>query len=140
MSWSVVRIICRVATADNEGLLCHSALDASVSDVERLCAAYRWDDASGDGSGDASNTDSENQQAMQQFNARSFSWRRASNGNTEFRLSLPPDLAEAFLNSIEHSLSRLDQDLQSGAWHDRYGYLMDQAQLDIGYRIVIHDA
>ncbi len=33
----------------------------------------------------------------------------------------------AKLPGLADALSRLEQDLQSGAWHDRYGYLMDQA-------------
>ena len=37
------------------------------------------------------------------------------------------------------ALFRLEQDLRSGAWQNRYGDLMDEAQLDIGYRLVIHD-
>lgn len=112
LSWSIVRLLSRVANSDNEALLCHSALDASVSEVERLCSAYRWssdsnEDDSNDGDGDG-DQDNERARAMQQFNARSFTWRKVGNGNTEIRLSLPPDKAEAFLHSIEHSLSDIE--------------------------------
>ena len=44
LSWSKVRLITRVADADNEKTLCHSALDASVDEVQRLCCGYRWKD------------------------------------------------------------------------------------------------
>ena len=48
LSWSKVRLITRVANSDNEKTLCHAALDASVSEVKRLCEGYRWCDDSDD--------------------------------------------------------------------------------------------
>ena len=42
LSWSKVRLLTRVANPDNEQLLAHASLDASVSDVQRLCEDYRW--------------------------------------------------------------------------------------------------
>ena len=100
LSWSKVRLISRVADADNERTLCHAALDASVSGVKRLCDGYRWQEDS--------NGDAENDRALQQWNARSLTWDETSNSSTRIQLILPPDLAQAFLNSVEHSLSQLD--------------------------------
>ena len=89
-----------MADANNERTLCHAALDASVSDVKRLCAGYRWQDDS--------NGEAENDRALQQWNARSLTWDETSNGSTRIQLILPPERAQAFLNSVEHSLSQLD--------------------------------
>ena len=43
---------------------------------------------------------------------------------------LPPE-------KIEPGLRRLAADLESGAWRERYGYLLDLDEIDAGYRIVI---
>lgn len=37
-----------------------------------------------------------------------MSWKETSNGSTLVQLALPPELAQAFLNSVEHSLNQLD--------------------------------
>jgi SAM-dependent methyltransferase len=37
----------------------------------------------------------------------------------------------------EQGLARLRADLDSGAWHDRYGHLLGADALDVGYRIVV---
>jgi len=100
VSWSKVRLISRVADETNERVLCHAALDASVSDVKKLCEGYRWND---DNSGD-----SENAKAMQQWLSRSLTWHEASNGNTNIQITLPPEMAQAFLSSVEQSLNQLD--------------------------------
>ena len=34
-------------------------------------------------------------------------------------------------------MRRLADDLESGAWHDRYGHLLDLDEFDAGYRIVV---
>jgi len=102
LSWSKVRLISRVANEDNEKFLCHAALDAAVSDVERICQGYRWQDD------DNSGNEAENNQAMQQWTARSLTWDKASNGNTRIQLSLPPEIAQVFLKSVEHSLNQLE--------------------------------
>ncbi len=103
LSWSKVRLITRVADSDTEKTLCHAALDASVSEVKRLCEGYRWrDESNGEDIDDA-----ENARAIQQWNSRSFTWREASNGSTQIQLVLPPELAQAFLNSVEHCLGEL---------------------------------
>lgn len=44
------------------------------------------------------------------------------------------------LAEVEHyreGLARLDADLRSGAWHRRYGDLLDVDTLDLGYRLVV---
>ena len=100
VSWSKVRLISRVADETNEKLLCHAALDASVSDVKKLCEGYRWNDEN--------DTDAENAKAMQQWLARSLTWTEASNGNTKIQITLPPELAQVFLNSVEQSVNQTD--------------------------------
>jgi len=78
------------------------------SDVKNLCDGYRWtDDVNGDNNGDE-NGDTENFQAMQQWLSRSLTWNEASNGNTKIQINLPPELAQAFLNSVEQSLNQTD--------------------------------
>ncbi len=41
------------------------------------------------------------------------------------------------LGDISGPLAQLRHDLASGAWETRYGYLLDQDTLDIGYRLVV---
>lgn len=31
---------------------------------------------------------------------------------------------------------RLEADLGTGAWHRRWGYLLDRTELDLGYRVL----
>ena len=100
ISWSKVRLITRVADDTNERVLCHAALDASVSDIKTLCEGYRWTDDD--------NGDTENTQAMQQWLSRSLTWSEASNGSTKIQITLPPEMAQAFLNSVEQSLNQTD--------------------------------
>ena len=103
LSWSKVRLITRVADADNEKTLCHSALDASVDEVQRLCCGYRWKDDNDDGSGN-----NEKDRALKQHETRSLTWKQNSIGSTRIQLVLPPEVAQAFLNSVEHSLNQID--------------------------------
>ncbi|ASJ72242.1 HNH endonuclease signature motif containing protein [Granulosicoccus antarcticus] len=104
LTWSIVRLLSRVANEDNEALLCHTALDAAVSDVERLCNEYRWQQDA-----DQYSSDGENARSLQQIETRSFSWNTVSNGNTLIKLALPPEVAQAFLNGIEQSLAQLEE-------------------------------
>ena len=101
LSWSKVRCIASVADKDTEKTLCHAALDASYTDVKLLCATYRWKDDDEQNTGD-------NDRALKQWDSRCLSWKEASNGGTLIQLVLPPELAQAFLNSVEHSLNQLD--------------------------------
>ncbi len=44
------------------------------------------------------------------------------------------------LSEVEHyreGLERLDADLRSGAWHRRYGDVLDADSVDLGYRLVV---
>ena len=100
ISWSKVRLITRVANESNERKLCHAALDASVSDIKKLCEGYRWNDDN--------DSDAENAKAMQQWLSRSLTWTEASDGNTKIQITLPPELAQAFLNSVEQSVNQTD--------------------------------
>ena len=101
LTWSKIRLLTRVATDENEVGLCHAALDASVSQLARLCDEYRW-------AQDSKNSD-ENARALKQWEERSLTWGATSNGNTRIVLSLPPEIAQAVLNSIEHSLSQMER-------------------------------
>ena len=103
LSWSKVRLIANVADKENEKTLCHAALDGSVSEVQRLCNGYRWQE------GDEDEGD-ENNRAVQQWQSRSFTWQETALGSTRIQLTLPPETAQAFLKSIEHSLNRLNDD------------------------------
>jgi len=91
LSWSKVRLLTRIANADNEQQLAHAALDASVSDVSRICDDYRWNDTEY----------SDNIRDQKQLENRSFTWRRLQNGNTAIRLELPPEQAQSVLLGIE---------------------------------------
>ena len=98
LSWSKIRRLVRVADADNEKTLCHAALDASVSDVARICETYIWKE---DDKGN-----SENDRARRQWESRSLSWDETSNGSTRIYITLPTETARAFLNSVDHSQTK----------------------------------
>lgn len=42
--------------------------------------------------------------------------------------------------ALEEGVARLDADLRSGAWDDRYGELREMREFDVGYRLVIAGA
>lgn len=44
--------------------------------------------------------------------------------------------AFALCDGIEEGVTRLDRDLQSGAWEARYGALLTQESCDMGYRLI----
>ncbi len=88
LTWSIVRLLSRVVDRKTEALLCHTALDASVSEVERMCNEYRWRQDT-----DENGSDAKNARSLKQIDARSFSWKTVSNGNTLINLSLPPEVA-----------------------------------------------
>jgi len=96
LSWEYLRV--------RRKLLCHAALDASVSDVKRICEAYRWDNKDNS----ESDVNKENDRALQQWDSRSLNWSELSNGSTLIQLALPPEIAQAFLNSVEHSMNQSD--------------------------------
>ena len=41
------------------------------------------------------------------------------------------------LPEVDARIDRLKSDLESGAWHARYGHLMDRETLDCGYRLIV---
>ena len=41
------------------------------------------------------------------------------------------------IENLEPGLSRLRADLDSGAWHSRYGRVLNQHELDLGYRLIV---
>jgi len=43
------------------------------------------------------------------------------------------------LRDVEPGLARLRADLADGTWLRRHADLLDRADLDIGYRLVIHE-
>jgi hypothetical protein len=45
--------------------------------------------------------------------------------------------AFAKIAGVEEGLTRLAQDLADSTWQRRHGHLLDQAELDLGYRIVV---
>ena len=42
----------------------------------------------------------------------------------------------ALCDGIEEGVARLERDLQSGAWEERYGALLTQGSCDMGYRLI----
>jgi ubiquinone/menaquinone biosynthesis C-methylase UbiE len=41
---------------------------------------------------------------------------------------------------VERAVARLGQDLQRGTWHDRHQNLLEEAELDLGYRLVVAES
>jgi len=41
------------------------------------------------------------------------------------------------IQDVDRGLARLRHDLEDGAWERRYGQLLNQSELDLGYRLVI---
>ena len=41
---------------------------------------------------------------------------------------------------VERGVMRLGNDLESGEWHRHYGWVLEQASYDAGYRFVCVDA
>lgn len=41
------------------------------------------------------------------------------------------------IGGVSEGLARLGEDLQTGAWHKRFGHLMTLSELDCGYRLVV---
>lgn len=44
------------------------------------------------------------------------------------------------IGNIAPGLERLESELKSGLWHDRYGELLDKQKVDYGYRVVVSEA
>jgi SAM-dependent methyltransferase len=43
------------------------------------------------------------------------------------------------LTNVATGLAKLSHDLQSGEWHDQYGDVLDQTEVDLGYRLLVAD-
>ncbi len=41
------------------------------------------------------------------------------------------------IDGVEEGLARLEQDIASGDWHQRYASLLDRTELDMGYRLIV---
>lgn len=41
------------------------------------------------------------------------------------------------IDNVESRIEQLYQDLMSGDWHRKYGYLLEKESLDLGYRLII---
>ncbi len=64
-------------------------------------------------------------------------WRRPSLYLDERIRSAISAFALAEVEHYREGLARLEADLRSGAWHRRYGDLLDADSLDLGYRLVV---
>jgi SAM-dependent methyltransferase len=64
-------------------------------------------------------------------------WRRPAAYLDERVRSGISAFALAEVEDYRDGLARLEHDLRSGAWHRRYGHLLDQDTLDLGYRLVV---
>ena len=64
-------------------------------------------------------------------------WRRPS-------AYLNPEIRKAIstfsrISDTDRNLIKLQDDLESGVWKEKYGYLLQKLSLDLGYRLVIHE-
>jgi hypothetical protein len=64
-------------------------------------------------------------------------WRRPE-------MYLDPDVRKAIstfsrLPGTPEGLNTLREDIESGMWHKKYGYLLDKESIDLGYRLVISE-
>ncbi|HYF46594.1 MAG TPA: methyltransferase domain-containing protein [Acidimicrobiales bacterium] len=64
-------------------------------------------------------------------------WRRPSLYLDQSVRSAISAFALAEVEHYREGLHRLDSDLRSGAWHRRYGDVLDMDQVDLGYRLVV---
>ncbi len=113
LSWSKTRALTRVADVDSEDHLAHVALDASVSDVERICKEFRWSKHDNETIDPETGKTVADLRAEQQFNHRSVTWQDQSDGSIQFRLKLPPDQAQIILKSLEHCVNELYESTES---------------------------
>jgi len=100
LGWSKVRALTRVATADNEHALAATSLDMTAGDVVRMVSQYRWRRT-------LSDIDAENEADQIRHERRGLIWSRSGDGNTVFKLTLPPDTAAQFLRCIERAEEQL---------------------------------
>lgn len=48
--------------------------------------------------------------------------------------------AQHSAEAVQPGIERLERDLASGAWHQRYGELLDRDEMDFGYRLIVSRA
>jgi ubiquinone/menaquinone biosynthesis C-methylase UbiE len=53
-----------------------------------------------------------------------------------FRKGVSP-LANASMEVVDRCVKRLEEDLKSGAWHEKYGDILSQTEFDGGYRFLV---
>lgn len=100
LGWSKTRALTRVATSDNEHGLAATALDMTAGDVVRMVSQYRWKRTLDD-------INAENKADRIRHERRGLSWSNSGDGNTVFKLTLPPDAAAHFLRCIERAEEQL---------------------------------
>ncbi len=92
LSYSKVRAITRIASAENESELLTLALDCTASQIERIVRAYRRVDRL-----------AEAQQAENRYKSRSLSYYTDDDGMLVIRGRLDPEQGEAFRKAIDHA-------------------------------------
>jgi len=50
---------------------------------------------------------------------------------------IPADCVDGFEAERTAGMTRLAADLASGAWRETYGHLLEQDELDLGYRVIV---
>ncbi len=92
LSYSKVRAITRIATAENEPELLNLAVDCTASQIERIVRAYRRVDRV-----------AEAEQADNRYKSRSLSYYTDDDGMLVVRGRLDPEQGEAFRKAIDHA-------------------------------------
>ncbi|MBJ7595584.1 MAG: hypothetical protein JF886_12130 [Candidatus Dormibacteraeota bacterium] len=96
LSFDKVRALTRVATAGDETLWLELALEASGSQLARICHAYRR----------AIAVDDPRRTALQRARRRLVSWWLDADGMLALCATLPPEEGRLVLNAIESAVSR----------------------------------
>jgi hypothetical protein len=108
LSFSKVRALTRVATAENEAELLDVAKAATASQVEKLVRVMRRATASDD-----------TEQANRQHDARYLQLRWQDDGTLELRGKLSPELGAVVQKAVELALEKRERDDARGAESDR---------------------
>ena len=104
LSFSKVRALVRVATAEDERALAVMALGVDAETVQRRCDEYRWGRAG----------DSEAEEGMRErarFERRSVRFSRLPDGSVGVHGALPPEMAAAFVRCLERVEAALFADV-----------------------------
>ena len=103
LSYSKVRALCRVATADNEHEWVELAQQATASQLERLTGDVRRVAAA-----------SEEGRAAAQHDERSFSWEWTDGGMLQVRGLLPPETGAVLVRLLLETTTALQADERTG--------------------------